>query len=279
MTTTGVLVLGCGYVGSAVARLARARGQPVFATVRSEARAVALRAERIAVLALSELDRESLFARIDERTHVVVAFPPDDVTDARIAPALARARAISYVSSTGVYGEHRGSVDDNTGLPGAPSARVQRILVAEQSYLALGATVLRCPAIYGPERGLHMRVLRGEHRIPGDGTRHVSRIHAADLAQLLLASGDLDAATRSQTFVVGDLTPAPQIEVVRFICKTYRVPMPEMVPLEAVPESLRADRRVDPTRALGVLRVTLSYPSYREGMAPAATGIAPIGPV
>jgi nucleoside-diphosphate-sugar epimerase len=272
MVATRVLVLGCGYAGTAVARLARERGLSVLATVRSEERAARLRAEHIDVHAQPELDVTWLAARIEAATQVVVAFPPDGATDARIAPALTRARAIVYVSSTGVYGELRGSVDDTTSLPAAPSARSQRLIDAEALYRAAGATVLRCPGIYGPDRGLHMRVLRGEHRIPGDGTRFLSRIHVADLAQLLLAAG-ASAAWRAQTFVVGDLAPAPHSEVVRFICKEYGVALPPMVPLDAVHESLRADRRVDATRALSLLGVTLRYPSYREGMAAAATGI------
>lgn len=247
-----------------------------MATVRSDARALALRDAHFEVHAQPELDPAWVAAHCDANTHVVVAFPSDSVTDVHIAPALVHAATISYVSSTGVYGELSGVVDDTTQLSQTHSARAERRVLAEQSYRAVGATILRCPGIYGPDRGLHMRVLRGEHRIPGDGQRFSSRIHVADLAQLLLASG-ASRAWRAQTFVVGDLEPAPHIQVVRFICDQYRVPMPAAEPLEAAHESLRADRRVDATRALGLLGVTLQYPSYRQGMAPAATGIVPVG--
>ena len=49
---------------------------------------------------------------------------------------------------------------------------------------------------------------------------------------------------------------------------TRGVPLPPFVPLESVHESLRADRRIDASRALATLGVTLRYPTYREGMAP-----------
>jgi hypothetical protein len=74
--------------------------------------------------------------------------------------------------------------------------------------------------------------------------------------------------------VVGDLEPAPHVDVVRFVCEAYGVAMPPFVPLESVHESLRADRRVDASRALERFGVTLRYPTYREGMSPAATGIS-----
>jgi len=262
-----VLVLGCGYAGSAVARLAREHGHEVIANVRSEQRAAALAAQGFRVDRRAALDA-SIGELADANTHVVVAFPPDGVTDARIAPALANARAVTYLSTTGIYGDVRGVVDDATPVP-EPTERSAAVLAAETDYRARGAVVLRCPALYGPDRGLHVRILRGQHSIPGDGTRHLSRIHIADLARFVLGC----APVRGETFVVGDDDPARHIDVVRFVCETYGVTMPPFVPLESVHPSLRADRRVEATRARRALGVTLSYPSYREGMARSATGL------
>jgi nucleoside-diphosphate-sugar epimerase len=270
MTFARVLILGCGYSGFRMLQLARSRGLQVVATVRTADRIAPLERAGAHVLHAAVLGDE-IDPYLDAQTRVVVAFPADPDTDARIAPRLARAHSLVYVSSTGVYGGLRGKVDDSTPLAAAGDERVARLQGAEQRYRDAGATVLRCPAIYGPDRGLHMRVLRGEHKIPGDGTQMISRIHAGDLAQYALST----AAVRGETFVVGDNEPAPHIDVVRFICGAYRVPMPESAPLESLHASLRADRAVDPSRALAVLGVQLFYPSYRQGMAPEATGIAP----
>jgi nucleoside-diphosphate-sugar epimerase len=266
--TVDLLVLGCGFSGSAIARRARDLGRTVLVTVRSPERASLLEREGFTVCRAPALDG-SIAEHVAPTTHVVVAFPPDGTTDASIAPALESARAITYVSSTGVYGERTGAIDDATSLPTQASPRAARILEAEQHYRALGATILRCPGIYGPTRGLHVRILRGEHRIPGDGSRTLSRIHVEDLASFALASEH----ARGETFVVGDLAPAPHLEVVRYVCEAYGVPLPPSVPWDEVHETLRADRAVDATRALRVLGVTLRFPSYREGMAPGATGL------
>lgn len=265
-----LLILGCGYTGLAALRQGVARGLPVTATVRSDARRVELRNEPARILLMTPLDAR-IAQYVDASTHVVVCFPADEVTDAAVAPALADAHSIAYISSTGVFGERSGPIDDATPLPDPPGERAARLLRAEAHYRAHGATVLRSAAIYGPDRGLHMRVLRGEHKLPGDGSHTLSRIHVEDLAQLALAA----AAVRGETFVVGDAEPAAHGDVVRFICQTYRVPMPESVPLDSVHASLRADRAIDASRARRVLGVTLRYPSYREGMSPEATGIAP----
>lgn len=206
----------------------------------------------------------SVASLANEDTHVVIAFPPDGTTDDRLGEAFARTppRALTYVSTLGVYGDTRGVVDDTTPLPSPLPERSAKVLAAERAYRAVGGTVLRCPGIYGPDRGLHVRVTSGKHQIPGDGTRHLSRIHVEDLAALVLACAD----THGETFVVGDLEPTTQLELCTWLSREYEVPLPPFVPLESVHETLRADRRADPSRALSVLGVTLRYPTYREGM-------------
>lgn len=257
-----VVILGAGYVGREVARQALARGDRVLATVRSAERARALRdLAGLQVVQSPTLDA-GIARHVDTNTHVVICYPADAATDAIVAPALRHAANLTYVSSTGVYGATSGAIDDHTPVP-APDARAARLLAAEDCWRAAGATVLRCPAIYGPDRGLHVRVLRGEHRIPGDGTRHLSRIHVVDLAALLLAA----AKVRGETFVVGDLHPAPHIEVVRYVCETGGLPMPPSAAIDSLHPSLGADRSIDGRRALSALGVVLRFPSYREGMA------------
>lgn len=260
---SALLVLGCGYAGSAVARRARAQGVQVIGTVRSEDRASALREEGLVVLASPRLDA-SIAAHVTPQTQVVVAYQPDPETDQAVAPAIRGARAITYISSTGVYGDVTGVVDDSTPLPAILNERSRRLLAAEDAYRAVGATVLRCPGIYGVDRGLHMRILRGEHRIPGDGSLVSSRIHVEDLATFALHA----ERAPGETFVVGDLEPARMIDLVRFVCETYQLPLPPSVPVEQVHETLRANRAIDSARARRVLDVSLRYPTYREGMRP-----------
>jgi nucleoside-diphosphate-sugar epimerase len=240
-----VLILGCGYSGNALARRVLAGGGSVIGTVRSEARADYHRVvPRLSAEIVSELPGEL----------VVVAFPPDGETDARIAPALIRRRVV-YLSTTAVYGN--ATRIDHTTQPAPDTDRARRRLEAERLYR--GAAILRCPAIYGPDRGLHVRVREGKHRVPGDGTQHVSRIHVEDLVSCILAA-------RLGTFVLGDRDPAPHIEVVRFVCAKYGVPLPPFVAIDQVDETLRHDRQVDSSHALATLGVTLQYPSYRDGM-------------
>jgi nucleoside-diphosphate-sugar epimerase len=200
---------------------------------------------------------------VSERAHAIVTFPPDGRTDAELAPLLAKARAVSYLSTTGVYEDTEGRIDDATPLPLVPAPKYAAVLAAEAAYRSVRGAVLRSPGIYGPGRGIHVRLARGEFRLSGDGSRYGSRIHVEDLAELLLAS----AKTPGETFVVGDLEPCQQREMVAWLCQQLGVPFPPSAPLSEVHETLRRNRRVDSTVALERLGVTLKYPNYRASFA------------
>ena len=259
-----MVVFGAGFTGGKVCEVALARGAKVLGVVRSDDSAAALRARGVDVTtrAAVEVARE----HVGPATHAVVTFPPASATDAELAPLLARARAVSYLSTTGVYEDLEGVVDDATPLPALPSPKYAAVLAAESQYRAVGAAVLRSPGIYGADRGLHVRLARGDFRLSGDGSRYGSRIHVEDLAALLLAS----AATPGATFVVGDLEPCRQRDMVAWICQRLDLPFPASAPLSEVHETLRRNRRVDSSRALRMLGVSLRYPTYREGLASSA---------
>lgn len=259
-----VAVLGAGYTGEAVLRAAARLGLTATAIVRREERARELRERGYSATAMTDFG-DGLAGALPPRAHVIVTFPPDGVVDQRAAKACSDAGVgrITVVSSTGVYGSQSGVIDDRTPVTARPSPAATLRLAAEDVWRSLGAVVLRAPAIYGKDRGLHLRVIRGEHKIPGDGSGFISRLHVDDLAALLLAG---PRAKPGDTFVVGDAEPAPHRQVIDWICAHYSAPRPPEVPLDSVHESLRGDRRVDGSRALRELGVVLRYPSYRDGM-------------
>ena len=266
MSAPDVVVFGAGFTGGKVCELARAQGRSVLGVVRSDDSASALQAR--GVEATTRAAVEVAVSSVGPETHAIVTFPPSGATDAVLAPLLVGARAVSYLSTTGVYEDLEGVVVDTTPLPPQPSPKYAAVLAAEAAYRAVGAAVLRSPGIYGAERGIHVRLARGDFRLSGDGSRYGSRIHVEDLAALLLAS----AATPGETFVVGDLEPCRQRDMVTWLCQKLNLPFPDSAPLSEVHETLRRNRRVDSSRALQRLGVTLKYPTYRDGLADLPAG-------
>jgi hypothetical protein len=77
----------------------------------------------------------------------------------------------------------------------------------------------------------------------------------------------LSRALRGETSVVADQCPVPQREAVAWLCARLGVAEVPVATGEAVPETLRHDRRVQSARVLAATGVRLMYPGYREGFA------------
>lgn len=256
-----LVVLGCGFAGTAVARRALARGDRVVATTRDRGRAQALAAEGIEAHAIAVLGASDVEALVPEGARVLVAFPPDGATDARVAAATAAAARLAYVSSTAVYGGATGRVDAETPVD-ASDERARARLEAEGVWRARGATLLRAAGIYGPGRGLHLRLARGDLRVPG-GDNVVSRVHVDDLAAAALAA--LDRPLAGEAFVVADALAVPQREVIEWLAARMGLPVPPAARPEDVGPSLRHDRAIDASATWRALGLSLRFPTWREG--------------
>lgn len=273
MSTEPLVILGCGFTGVAAAVSAFATGRPVTGTVRKEGTALrSLRTMGLDLLVAPQLTADLIAPRV-EGADVLVTFPPDGRTDEALAAVMGRARAVVYVSSTGVYGERVGRIDEDTPTDAREPKAAAR-LHAETVWRDAGATVLRAAGIYGPGRGLHRRLIEGSYRVPGDGSRVVSRVHVDDLAAMAL--GCLARGLRGECFAAADDAPVPQAEVVRWLCAGLGLPWPPTVAVTDAPETLRHDRSVVNARVKAATGLTLRFPTWREGFAQclAAEGVA-----
>jgi hypothetical protein len=117
-TPTSCLIVGCGYVGTRLARQQNARQRPTLAIVQSGLSETSLQAEGILTLRL-DLDTaappallESLSAAVQGAACVYLAPPPDTgTTDPRVESFLqqlgsALPSVVVYISTTGVW-RHR----------------------------------------------------------------------------------------------------------------------------------------------------------------------------
>ena len=263
------VILGCGYTGVRAARRLLARGLPVLATSRRPEE-LNLPAARLLRLDLAEPETlAALRAAVPPGARVLHSIPllrtPEGFSDPTPAllGCLAGAVRVVYLSTTGVYGA-TAEVDERT----PPAPRTPReILRAQAERLVLdgpwSALVLRPAAIYGPGRGIHVSMRRGEFKLLGDGGNFVSRIHVEDLAALAEAAllGDLRGA-----WPVADLEPARSRDIAAFCADLLGVPLPPAAAAEELSETRRANRRVDGRAVCRELGVRLRFPSYRDGI-------------
>ncbi len=194
---------------------------------------------------------------------VLVSFPPDGQSDLRFSRLCTACERIIYISSTSVYGNHQGPVDESTPVDWQ-SERSKLRLEAERIWLNEGAIVLRAPGLYGPSSGLHVRLRNGSYRLPVESNNYISRIHLSDLARIILAAFNKPLG-RGSIYLVGDLEPAPQSEVVNWLCEKMNLSTPPVAAPDTVPVSLSSNRRVNSKKILHELDLDLQFPTYKEG--------------
>jgi nucleoside-diphosphate-sugar epimerase len=271
------VIAGCGYTGSRLASRLLASGARVLITVRDPASAAALERQGAEVIAWDAASPQTI--QIPEGASLLHSIPslilsnqPVDPTPALLASLRGTPSRIVYLSTTGVYGSVR-DVDHQT--PADPRSVREFVRVEAERRVAEGpwsTLILRPAAIYGPGRGIHASMARGDYRLVGDGQNYVSRIHADDLAAHVeagLFSGVVGA------YPVADEHPCPAREIAEFCSKLLNVPMPGSVQPEQVHDTRRADRRVDGSEIRRRLVLSLLYPSYLTGI-PASLNAAQV---
>lgn len=215
-------------------------------------------------LGLDIVELSDVPSRLSRGALVVHSAPPEG--SAGLVELLGdKPSRVVYLSSTGVYGAAT-VVDEKTPVDDTEQRARARLLAEQEIATGTWSTlVLRPAAIYGPGRGAHERVRRGD--FPA-GDNVVSRIHVEDLASHVEA-GLLSELTGA--FPVADEEPCTTREIAEFCSQLLGVPMPKQAP-----ETKRAtgNRRVDGSAIRRALGITLRYPSYREGI-PAALAAEP----
>lgn len=252
-----LFIFGLGYSARVIAAQARARGWQVSATGSAGDMAFADEAAVCAVLA--------------EVGYVLSSVPPMDGTDPVLATygeALAGKR-LTYLSSTGVYGDTGGAWVDEASPTGTGrrSARAE----ADAKWLALGAHVLRLPGIYGPGRSVFDRLVDGRAQRIELPDQVFSRVHVDDIASgtMLALAGDSPPGA----YNLADDLPCSQNTVIQYACQAAGLPLPPLQTLEEANLSPMArafyaeNRRVANGRAKRLLGWQPRYPTYREGLA------------
>lgn len=196
-----IAIIGCGYVGKALAQAWKKAGHSITATTRSKNRVEELMpvADRVIVL---EGDLFHFFSTALAMHEVIVlsvaadSHSPQNYESAYLqtANALGAAaaklpflRQIIYTSSTSIYGDQNGNWVDET-TPPIPTNRNSQILLETEQVLEKAETskrqvcIYRLGEIYGPGREFSNRLQSLNGRpLPGSGGNYTNIIHLHDI--------------------------------------------------------------------------------------------------
>jgi nucleoside-diphosphate-sugar epimerase len=250
-----LFIFGLGYTAARLAAAMEARGWEVIST----GSAGTLRFD----------DADNVRLALADTDQVLSSVPPgadgDPVLQAYGADLTGK--PLTYLSSTGVYGDTQGAwVDESAAVgTGRRTARAE----ADGEWLARGARVLRLPGIYGPGRSALERVEEGKAHRVDIADQVFSRVHVDDIVSAAVLALEAPAGA----YNVSDDLPCSQNEVIEHACALLGLPRPPLQSLDEAGLSPMArafyaeNRRVANGKAKRVLGWQPRYPTYREGLA------------
>jgi nucleoside-diphosphate-sugar epimerase len=224
----------------------------------------------------------ALLAALRAADAVLTSIPPCNVGDpvlaqlANVWPA-SRPAAIVYLSTVGVYGDHGGAEVDETTAPRPVSARSAGRLAAEEAWRQHGdrvgapVAILRLGGIYGPGRNALVNLIEGRARRIIKPGQVFSRIHVADIAQVIDAA---IARRAGGVYNVTDDEPAPPQDVIAYAAGLLRRDPPPQIPFAEAAKTMTPmalsfygeNKRVVNRKLKAALGVCLRYPTYRDGI-------------
>ena len=197
-----ILIIGCGDIGLRVAKQ-MSRSHRVFALTSQQNRFQELRAVG-AIPVLGNLDHPESLWRLSGLAQTVIHLAPPqnggnrDCRTRNLLRILAQGsnavRRLIYISTTGVYGDHRGGKVSEATPVSPQSERAQRRVDAER-ILRLWApahgvalTILRVPGIYAADRLPIERLQAQTPALLPEEDAYSNHIHSDDLARLVCAA-------------------------------------------------------------------------------------------
>jgi nucleoside-diphosphate-sugar epimerase len=222
-------------------------------------------------------------AALEGMTHLLVSTAPEASGDPVLAAlertALPDLAWIGYLSTTGVYGDHRGAwvTEDSELRP--VSLRSQRRVAAEMAWMQFGlkrnaaVQIFRLAGIYGPGRSQLDSLRDGTARRIVKPGQVFSRIHVEDIASVVMQG--IAHPKISGVFNVCDDEPAAPADVTAFAAGLLGMEPPPLEDFDAAKTTMSEmglsfwadNKRVANAKMKAALGMRLKYPTYREGLA------------
>ncbi len=284
-----LVIFGCGYVGSALARMAVAAGAQVEALTRNPEKAATLRALGLTKVVVAELSTHDWHPQLEGGADYVVncvsaGGGPDGYWRSYVAGMAsilawaghggAPVGTMAYTSSTSVYPQGGGAIVDEDSVaagatPNGSIIRESEILLQKAPATACERWfILRLAGIYGPGRHhLPDQLRTGATKLGGSGAYRLNLVHRDDIVAALLGCLIAPVQLRNEIFNVADTAPAMREEVVRWLAKRLGRGMPEFDGVagarrggEPMPDRVIASGKIQ--RMLGWRP---QYPDFRAG--------------
>jgi len=286
MDYSALYIVGCGDIGTRVARMAVDRKIKVFSLSRGNKFPQGKETSE-AGFKVCDLDSSETLSGLNfHGAAILYSAPPPGggVTDTRVRNFLAALEVgcepakIVYISTTSVYGDCGDELVTEERPVNPANHTAKRRCDAEERLRAWGAekgvpvVILRVSGIYGPGRIPMQRILSREPLLDEREVGYTNRIHADDLAVICMAA--LDMGENGDIFNVCDGEESKMTDYFNAITDLLDLPRLPQIPLAEARRAMSPlmfsymteSRKISNRKMLEKLGIKLKYPTMMEGL-------------
>lgn len=274
-------ILGCGYIGTALANSALENEWTVSALTRNEETGKKLEDLGVQNVVVSRLDSDEWHSYLDSKQDFVVncvgAFSPslDGYVTSYIEGQKSAMKWLengvvnSYVftSSCSVYPQTGRKLVDEKGSCAGVSEKGGLLLAAEGISFPPPDSihrsfVLRLGGIYGPERHLLVNKVKEGVELDGNADRILNLIHRDDAVTAILSCLLADDTNLGRLYNLTDGSPSPRGQIVEWLANKMEVDAPSF---KEDDKEDTPNRKISSQRIMEELNWSPKFPSYIHG--------------
>ena len=217
----------------------------------------------------------------DDITHILVSVPPNDLGDIFIQNYRdiiiknKNIEWIGYLSATNVYGDHNGELVNESSQTKPKTKKGINRLVAEKQWLELISKfnlpikIFRLAGIYGPNRNIKERLIKGLVKNIFKEGQFFSRIHVEDVANILNLS--MNNITKNKIYNLADDFSCNLNVIIEYLCEKNSLIKPAQISFDNMSSDYKKEsfflenKRVDNSLVKKDLLKKFKYPSFKEG--------------
>lgn len=258
ITPRPLVILGSGYTGLRIWRLAKQQSLPVQASSRRPAQNLAY-AEPQARLRF-DLTEPATWPLLPPNIDLIWTFPatPLEQVQAFAGQYCNPSHRLIVLGSTSAYDTDGGHADDIAPWIDETSpinAHLPRVQGEEYLRRHHGATILRVAGIYGPQRNPVEWIRQG---LVGPTDKFVNLIHVEDLAQLCLLA--LQAGHTGETYNVSDGQPRRWVDICAEVSRRWSIVSPRR------PSPKELGKRILNRKLIDHFAPTFRHPNLYEAL-------------
>ena len=222
----------------------------------------------------------NLLVELKKADHILVSIPPEKQEDLVVKNFSkfiedAKVKWITYLSSTSVYGDHKGVwVNENsetkpTSLNGISRLKAENSWLSLQMNKNLSVQIFRLSGIYSNEKNILVRLKLGTAKLINKKDHYFSRIHIQDIANILFKS--LSKFKSGEIYNLADDKPSSSEDITLYGAKLLNIKNLKKIEVNEIESEMlknfyKDSKKVSNKKIKNYFGYNFKFPTYVEGL-------------